>query len=202
MKRHLREDHEIEPFRLDEHVYLGGARERSQHLSWDPARASFRCDLCPGRVFATGMVTDEQIELAQLFDPGLQPHLAGLSSQAERDAMTRLYLDGTVNRERLRQLQGADARRRAARGKRPGVDERRSRLQAWMLERVATGDGVLERVLEQAERMQRDDPAGWARLADRTLSRETLRDYWQDIPAEDRDTARARGRRRSEKSTR
>jgi hypothetical protein len=187
MAAHLH-GHGIDDFALDQHVHLGGPRTSSQLLTWNPVKATFACRKCPGRVFATGEITDEIVRSAQRWDTGLQAHLVGLSDQAERDEMTRRYLDGTLNRERLRSLRSGGARRRASAGTRPSVDRRRSQLQAWMLVRVRVR-GVVERVLEEAEAMQRNAPDAWAALSDRPLSKETLRDYWQDIEPADRDAA-------------
>lgn len=177
---HLADSHGIEPFVLAEHVHLGGPRPASQLITWHPAKATFHCELCPAMVFWTGEITPERIQLAQMFDQALAPHLVGLTSQEDRDEMARLHIQGVPNRERLRQLRGADARRRSARGARPTVEARRARLQPWLLERVRER-GVLERVLDEAEEMQQKDPAGWAQLCDQKPSRETLRDWWQDI---------------------
>lgn len=195
MAAHLREQHGIASFSVERHVHLGGSRPTSQHLTWDPGRASFHCNLCPGVSFSTGEITEQMVERAMLFDQHLQPHLVGLAG-AEREEMARRYLAGDLNRERLRQLAGADARRRAAAGSRPSVEHRRRSVQRWLLERVGER-GVLERVLDEAETLQRNDPAGWGALAERPLSRETLRDYWQDIPPPERQQAFAAGRKRA-----
>lgn len=196
MAEHLR-GHGIERLLLRRHLHRGGPRKDSQLLTWNPVKASFSCRLCPGQVFATGEITAETVTTVQQFDPGVRAHLVGLTDPVDRDEMTRRYLDGSLNRERLRQLRGADARRRSAAGARPAVEHRRRRLQQWMLERMRV-HGVFERVLEEADRL---DAAGWAALAVQRLSRETLRDYWQDIPVEERERARAAGRKHAEKST-
>jgi hypothetical protein len=203
MRRHLCEEHGYSSFLLERDLYLGGAaRSEAQILTWNPTKASFLCDLCPGLVFGSGQLTEAMIRKAQLFDLGLAPFLVGLTDEADRDEMTRRYLEGSVNQERLRHLRGADAKRRASRGKRPGVEERRERLQSWMLSEVRRRGGVLERVLDEADRLQRHDPDAWRALSDRNLSRETLRDYWQDIPPTDREAARSDGHKQAEKSTR
>jgi len=196
--------HGISPFRLREHVHLGGSRAASQLISWDPGRASFQCDRCPGLVVWTGEITDEMVARALLFDQGLQPLLVGLTDPEDRMEMARRYLAGDSNRERLRQLRGADAQRRAARGSRPMVEARRAPVQAWLLQRVRE-QGVLERALDQAERLQRDDREAWLRLCDRfPVARETLRDWWQDIDPRERQAARETGRaaQQAKKSTR
>ena len=132
---------------------------------------------------------------AQLFDPAIAAQLTGLVEQADRDELTRHHLEGTASREDLRHLRGADSKRRRAMGKRPETEKRIELLQAWMLGQVRIRGGVLERVLEEAERLQRDDPEAWARLSERPLSAETLRDYWQDIPIAEREAARAEGKK-------
>jgi hypothetical protein len=104
------------------------------------------------------------VEHAQRFDRGLQGHLVGLQTRAERERMTRHYLSGGLNRERLRTLEAAGPRRRAASRKRPAVAERRCRLQQWMLTRYAEL-GVFQRVLDEADEMQRLDPDAWRALA-------------------------------------
>src|SRR4051794_9068766 len=76
--------HGIERFRLAEHVYLGGERAESQVLSWNPAKATFRCGRCE-TIVGTGEITEEIVRRAQLFDPVLRSSLAGLRDQAERD---------------------------------------------------------------------------------------------------------------------
>jgi hypothetical protein len=119
------------------------------------------------------------VRRAQLFDDGLKPHLAGLTDLAERDEMTRLYLDGALNEERLRSMR-AGAHRRAAASRRPSVDQRRQKLQAWMLEKYAEL-GVVEQVLDAAEELQLTDRARWAELVGRPLARSTLKNYWYDI---------------------
>ncbi len=200
MTAHLRDRHGIQPFTVERHVHLGGKRTETQHLTWDAGKASFHCDLCPGVSFGTGEITDEMVEIALLFNENLQPHLAGLTEPGDREEMARRYLAGDLNRERLRQLRGGDARRRSATGARPSVEGRRARLQPWLLARVRER-GVLERVLDEAEKMQRNDAAAWAELCDRTLSRETLRDYWQDIDPDERAAASAAGRAHAKKST-
>jgi hypothetical protein len=201
MAVHLRDEHGITPFSLERHVYLGGARHESQHLSWDPGRESYRCDLCPVHVFGTSTrPTAETVERALHFSAELQPHLVGLRTQEEREEMARHFLAGDLNRERLRQLRGADAKRRAAKGARPTVEARRARLQPWLLDRVSEV-GILERVLDEAVTMQRDDPAAWAQLCDQLPSRETIRDWWQDIDPNLRAEAFTTGKKRSKKST-
>jgi|SRR5919205_1758185 hypothetical protein len=175
---HLR-THGIERFRLEQHVYLGGHRGESQVLSWNPANATFRCGTCAA-IVGTGEITDEIVRRAQLFDPLLRSSLAGLRDQAERDELTRYHLAGTSSREHLRSLRAAGPRRRAASGSRPAVDHRRKQVQEWMLDR-ARQLGVLERVLDEAEEMQKTDRDRWTRLSDRPLARETLRRYWRDI---------------------
>jgi hypothetical protein len=202
MKAHLCAEHGYSGFRLKRDLYLGGERKASQHLIWNPLDITFRCNLCPRKVFWTGTITEKMVRGAQLFDPAIGAQLTGLVGQADRDEMTRHQLEGTASREELRHLRGADARRRRAKGKRPVTEERRRRLQTWMLEQVRIRDGLLEPVLEEAERLQREDRETWAKLSERPLSAETLRDYWQDIPIAEREAARAEGRKRAEKSTR
>jgi hypothetical protein len=195
MKAHLCAEHGYSGFRLKRDLYLGGERKASQHLIWNPLEMSFRCNLCLGKVFWTGTVTAKMVRGAQLFDPAIAAQLTGLVEQADRDELTRHHLEGTASREDLRHLRGADSKRRRAMGKRPETEKRIELLQAWMLGQVRIRGGVLERVLEEAERLQRDDPEAWARLSERPLSAETLRDYWQDIPIAEREAARAEGKK-------
>jgi hypothetical protein len=202
MREHLREEHGYKVLRLARDLYLGGERKESQHLTWNPLKMTYRCDLCPGHVFSTGAATPERLRKAQLISPAVQARLVGITDPAERDEMTRRQLDGSLNREDLRRMQGADAKRRRAKGKRPGVEERRARLQAWLLEQVRARGGILDRALEEAERLQLRDPDAWARLSGRQLGGGTLRDYWQDIPVAVREGAQTEGRKRAEKSTR
>ena len=201
MRKHLREEHGYKVLRLARDLYLGGERKKGQHLSWNPTTESFRCDLCPGQVFSTGSISPERIRTAQIYDPVLRSHLPGLADQADRDERTRHHLDGSANREELRRLQGADAKRRRAKGTRPTVDQRRELMQAWLIGQVKTNGGNLERALEKAERLQQEDPEAWAHICDRPLAKGTLRDYWQDIPPEELEAAFSEGKNRAEKST-
>lgn len=194
MAAHL-EEHGAANFSLAQHVYLGGKRQLSQRLTWNPTNETFRCADCPGRVFVTDEITDEMVRQAQLFDDGLKPHLAGLTDAAERYEMTRLYLDGALNEERLRGMR-AGAHRRAAASSRPSVDQRRQKLQAWMLEKYAEL-GVVEQVIDALEELQLTDRARWAELVGRPLARSTLRNYWYDIDPAQRAAAKRRFERHS-----
>ena len=179
IRRHLSE-HGIRRFRLADHVYLGGPRAAGQHITWHPDKAAFSCDLCPGFVFGTGEVTDEMVERAQLFDPNLQPHLAGLHTLEEREEMTRLYLSGALNQERLAAA-GENAYRAAAARSRPQVAGRRERLQEWMLDRYSEL-GVVAQVTTAAEALQRTDPALWKEMVGRPLAGSTItKNYWNPI---------------------
>ena len=192
---HLREKHEIGPFRLAEHVYLGGGgRTVSQHITWHPIDASFHCDLCLGWVFVVGEPGPERLRLAQHFDETLQPRLVGLSGE-ERDEMTRLHLDGTVNRELLRRLQAAGPRRRAASGKRPSSAEFKQRAQDWLYPEVEAR-GTLRAALDEAERMQAQERDAWLLIVGRLYERETLRKHWLDIDSALRDKALGRTSKR------
>jgi hypothetical protein len=199
MARHRRERHGAD-FELEQDLYLGGGvRTKTQHLTWNPVTASLSCALCPGELFLSGEITAEMVDSAQRFDPGLRAHLAGLGDPAEREEMTRRYLDGSLNREQLRRMRRPAAARRTRAGHRPEVEERKRRVQAWMLEQYAQA-GSLERVLDRAEQQQRDDPAAWLAIAFRPLSRETLRKYWADVDQRAKDRARELFERRSSRS--
>jgi len=192
MAKHLQE-HGRRDFRLARDVFLGGGEKRrpSQLLTWDPVGARFWCGDpgCAGIVFLTGELTSEVLAHTQRWDEGLRPHLAGLATPEERDEMTRRYLTGEINRERLRDLRKSGPRRRSAASSRPQVAERRRQVQEWMLERMAAC-GVLERVLDEAERLQRKEPDAWLRLAHRPLGRPALRRYWYDLDPQVRAQAR------------
>ena len=183
--------HGIKRFRLAEHVHLGGPRLASQHITWHPAKAAYSCDLCPGYIFATGETTPEQIELAQLFDQSLQPHLVGLRTDEEREQMTRLYLSGTLNQQRLAAASETAYRSAAARS-RHAVAARRARLQEWMLKRYAEC-GYVNGVIDAAESLQHTDPALWQSLVGRPLVASTIRKgYWNPIPADRKAAAKQR----------
>jgi len=183
--------HGIKRFRLAEHVHLGGPRLASQHITWHPAKAAYSCELCPGYIFGTGETTPEQIQLAQLFNQDLQPHLAGLHSDEEREQMTRLYLSGELNRERLAAASEAAYRAAAARS-RHAVAARRARLQEWMLKRYAEC-GYVNGVIDAAESLQHTDPALWLQLVGRPLVASTIRkDYWNPILADRKTAAKQR----------
>jgi hypothetical protein len=174
---HLRE-HGIIEFRLEEHVYLGGPRSPSQQLLWNPAKATFDCGICD-TLISTGEVTDEQVWSAQLFNAGLQTFLTGPHTAEERDQITRRYLSGELTRELVRASSKA-SRRRPAASPRPAVAHFKQRVQSWMLERHAAR-GVFERVIEEAEAMQKDDIEAWLAIAGKRLGASTLRRYWQEI---------------------
>jgi hypothetical protein len=189
MGEHLRGKHGFKSFVIKRDLYLGGPRLRSQCLTWNSAKATFTCNLCPGQVFSSGLVTPERIAKAELLDPALQPHLTGISDRVERDEMTRRSIDGSLNRERLRSLRSSGPKRRAASLKRPVVEERRRRVQAWLLERY-TELGVLEHVLDAAMDLQDRDLDSWLHIALTRLERPTLRRYWYDIDPLERQRAR------------
>ena len=197
IRRHLAGEHQIRRFRLSEHVYLGAPRRESQHISWDPGKATFHCDLCPGVVFSTGEVTPERILIEQLFNPNLQPHLTGLHTQDERDEMTAYAISGDLNRARL-DAAAAAALREATAHSRHMVAARREWLQEWMLARYAEL-GVVARVIEAAEALQHDDDALWKKHVGRSLVATTIRqDYWDEIPK----WCKARAKRAFEQSKR
>ncbi|MFN2628385.1 MAG: hypothetical protein ABR569_07090 [Gaiellaceae bacterium] len=83
-------EHGITDFELGRHVYLGGPRLPSQHLVWNPAKATFDCNLCE-RLIWTGEITDEVVESTLLFDANLGPHLTGLTARADREEIARRY---------------------------------------------------------------------------------------------------------------
>lgn len=183
--------HGIRRFQLDRHVYLGGPRKASQIISWDPGRASFHCERCPGRSFWTGEITGSLVERQLLFDQGLAPFLAGLTDPQERAAMARLRFGGELNRLLL-DAATASAYRKASAHARPEVDRRRARLQGWMLERYAEC-GVVARVIEAADELQRLDPPLWQELVGRSLVPSTIRrNYWNRIPADEKAQAKRR----------
>jgi hypothetical protein len=179
--RHLA-GHGIEPFVVDLHVYRGGQRLPTQHLLWDPVRSLFDCDLCDTR-FMTGEITQEMVQHAQLFDPGLRPFLAGANTAAERDEITRRYLSGELTAAVI-DVARRSARRRVPKQARPSIEHRVAKVQEWMLDRYVEL-GVVERVIEEALRLQRDEPERWAVVCDVPRAASTLRRDWQHI-----DTAR------------
>ena len=182
MASHLREPtHAYTDFELARDVYLGhGERLPTQILDYDAAFDRFWCagPDCQGLVFASDTHTAESLDLAQRFDKALRPHLVGLEAPAERDEMTRAYLRGDLNRAALSRLRRARSSARAAGASRPIVEDRYKKVGDWLCDRVAER-GVFERVIEEAERMQRSDPDAWKRIAGRTLQPGTLRIYWQ-----------------------
>lgn len=175
--------------RLSSHLHLGGPRKRSQHLTWQPVTASFLCDLCDGVVFTTGELTAAIIESAQLWDEGLKANLVGLSRE-EQDEMTRLFLSGALNRDRLAAARERDYQLEAGR-RRPAVEARRLRLQQWMLNRYAE-TGSVDGVIQETAALPRSNAELWAQFADRTFAASTLRrNYWNRIPAQRRHAALA-----------
>jgi len=174
---HLAE-HGISEFELDRHVHRGGPRLPSQHLVWNPAKATFDCDLCD-TIVSTGEITKEMLWSTQLFDEALKPFLAGRFTEAERDEITRRYLSGELA-DSVLQASRRTARRRKPKQPRPTVDHRKARVQKWMLERFME-HGVVERVVEEALRMQREQPQAWALICDKPRAPSTLRRDWQQI---------------------
>jgi hypothetical protein len=181
MAEHLRK-HGIEAFKLDAHVYLGPPRLASQLLTWDPGRARFECEQCPGLGFWTGEITSDWVFSTQLFDQGLRPFLAGPHTAETRDEITHRYLTGELTRGLLR-ASGKAKRRRAAADARPMVAHYKIQVQRWMLKRY-TVRGVFERVVEEAATMQEDDIETWLTLAGKRLAPSTLRRYWQELDDE------------------
>ena len=176
---HLGEEHRIEPFQLERHVYLDGPRLESQLISWDPGKASFQCLRCPGYVFGTEEITEEMIDFTLLWDDGVKPFLAGARTDEERREIARAYRAGELTAEVLRPWRRKQRRKPAA--PRPSVEHRRQRVQAWMLGRYGER-GVLARVLEDAIQLWREQPCEWARISDLAPVESTLRRYWQQIP--------------------
>ena len=196
MADHLRDEHGIAPFSVERHVYLGGGtRTEEQHLTWDPGRASFHCDLCPGYVFWTGVITDEMVARAQLFNRALDPFLSGARSLEERDEITRRYLAGDLSHAIVEVSRKAD-RRRAPKQARPTVEHRRAKVQRWMLEEYSRR-GVLERVIEEALRLQHAEPARWAEICDVPRADSSLRRDWQQIDDDEVEAAKRAFERRN-----
>ncbi len=193
--RHLAE-HGID-FELARDVYLGGPR-RDEPLLWEPAKSVFDCQLCETR-FATGVITAERVFSAQLWDDSLKPFLVGARSEQERDEITRRYLAGELSAAVLQASRRA-SRRRPAKDPRPTVDHRRARVQDWILAQYAI-EGVLERVIEKALDLQRDEPDKWrAEACDKPRAASTLRRDWQQIPAELIEQAKRAHRERTHRS--
>jgi hypothetical protein len=186
--KHLLDVHGISPFELGEHVFLGGVRRDSQLISWNPALSTYHCELCPGFVFASGEITAERIQLAEMFDATLAPRLSGLDSE-EQEEMARFHIKGQVNREELDRLREAEFRERSQ-GARPVVDARRTALQAWMLDCYARV-GTVPLVREATYQLQFENRELWAELVGRPLSQSAIRDYWRRIPAVRRREAKA-----------
>lgn len=203
IRAHLADKHGIEPFELDRHVHLGGPRSESQLVSWNAAKASYLCRLCPDDVFWTGEWTQEMIESRIRSDPELRPHLVGLFDPAERREMALHVLRGGAGQERLAQLRGASTRPRRPRTRRPTVEAQRAPVQAWLLARVSE-HGVIAEAFRQAQVMQRDDRDAWLELCGRlSVPIETLKSWWYEIDRSERDAAVAAGQaaRAAKKST-
>lgn len=175
---HLQRAHGVSGFMVGEHVYLGGPRRDGQLLLWNPALASFACQVC-GRVISTGVITEERLFRARLHAPGLRPFLVFARTPYEREAVTRAFLRGELGEELLRPVLKRARRKPAA--ARPSVEHRYRRVQAWMLERYSML-GVKQRVIEEALRLQLEDRDAWALIAARPLSESTLNRYWRTIP--------------------
>src|SRR5438132_1260463 len=87
------------------------------------------------------------------------------------------WLAPPAKQDRYGALRGQDYRAATAHS-RPTVDGRRGRLQEWMLALYAEV-GVVARVIEAAEQLQRSEPELWAELVGRPLAGSTIRrNYW------------------------
>jgi hypothetical protein len=143
--------------------------------------------------YATGEITPERIELTQLFDERLKPFLTGARNPADRDEITRRYLDGSLG-EALLEVAMKKKRRQPA-APRPSVEHRRKRVQEWMLSRYAER-GVLARVIEEATLMQNEEIDRWMEIAGARLQPSSLQRYWQLIDDDRVEQAKAEYARR------
>lgn len=193
IRAHLADAHGIVPFELDRHVHLGGPRSESQLVSWNPAKASYLCRLCPDDVFWTGEWTDEMIESRIRSDATVQAHLVGLTDPAERREMALHVLRGDAAQQRLAQSRRTSTRQRRPRTRRPTVEAQRAPVQAWLLARVGE-HGVIAEAFRQAVRMQSRDREGWLNLCGKwPVPPETLKSWWYEIDRSERDAAVAAG---------
>ena len=194
---HLRGKHNYRSFRVDRHVYLGGKRVDSQVLSWDPVRAQFHCFICEHNV-ATGEITDAMAQRALLFNRELQVAVAGLAG-AERIELAKRILSGEIASERLRKERDADPLPKGPSSDRPTVQEAHRRVQAWLWGAVAEL-GTLRAALDEAERVQRTDPATWREANLKLYARETLENIWEELDPAEREQAHDEHRRRTDPS--
>jgi hypothetical protein len=83
-----------------------------------------------------------------------------------------------------------DRERRERQTKRPNVQRRRRRCQAYLL-CACVANGGAAAAIDELLAMQRLDPASYASVVpdDWPLSAETLRRYWKDIPLATRNLA-------------
>lgn len=195
--KHLREEHGYRAFRVERNVYLGGKRKPSQVLMWDPSRALFQCTVC-GQRFGTGEITEAMAQRALLFDEGLRPLVGGLTGEARME-MARRYLNGELNEERLRKARGAEPAPKGPSPARPTVQEAHERAQAWLWEKVAKL-GTRRAALDEAERVQREEPDRWRETNINFYARETLENIWEELDPAVREEARDEYRRRHEEA--
>ncbi len=135
-------------------------------------------------------------ERAILFDVGMQRAVAGLALP-DRLEMAKRILSGEHASEGLRAAREADPPPKGPSPDRPTVQEAHERVQAWLWEKIAER-GTLRAALDEAERVQLEEPDAWRRANLKFYARETLEDIWEELHSALREEAYDEYRRRQE----
>jgi len=210
----LASEHDQTDFELVRDVAFGDnapATATIAYIAQSPtASVRFRCSRCPGLIFLAGEPAHGdpmRNSLLQLAHPEQEMLLHGAGGLADR-ALLGEELD---RGELARGLVSTAQKRRGMATKkadRPTVDERRSRCQTFLLERVADGALVHEAIAALVD-LRTDDPERYEQITDGTIlyAKETFRRYWLALDISERNAARAAGEaaraaRRAAKSNR
>lgn len=193
MRKHARE-HGRRGFDLRRDVAVGKRRPKEAILRYYPEREAYECTECPGYVFYAGAEPGDAYTAALARDPALQPLLAGIGDIRERRELAAAIARGELGRE-LQDLLGKRRRLRTARAKRPEVEARRQSVQRYLLGRYEELGNVNDAIGSLLVLYERDRGA-YERIvgSDRRFAFETFRDYWHQIPPQERAAARERYR--------
>ncbi len=214
IRAHLASKHDWTDFDLHRDVAFGDNAPPTAVIAYiaqtPTASARFRCSECPTQIFLAGEPAygdPVRSSLLLVAHPEQEILLHGAGSLADR-ALLGEELD---RGELARSLVSTAQKRRGMATKkadRPTVDERRSRCQTFLLERVTDGALVHEAIAALVD-LRTDDPERYERITDGTIpyANETFRRYWLAIDIAERNAARAAGEaaraaRRAAKSTR
>ena len=197
ISRHLGDEHGRPGFDPQRHVtWPGHVGEEAlavyiRETAWAPA--GFTCLVCDTRVFPVAPSYGHPFRNAQLVRD--HPELGTLTQGLGPDE--RAMVAEEWDRGRLAGTQLREVRRRVAmatrRSARPVVEERRVRVQRFLLERYVEL-GTVEATIGALVDLARIDPVANERIVGRpqAMSIETYRRHWHTIPLERREEARRR----------